>query len=36
MRKFIFGTFAQFWLFYDILKITVAILGNALYNITDI
>jgi len=36
MRKFAFGTFAHFLLFYDNLKIIVAILGNALYNITDI
>ena len=36
MRKFLFGRFAHFLTFYYIMKIIVAILRNALYNITEI
>ena len=36
MRKFSFGRFAHFSFFYYIMKIIIAILGNALYNITEI
>lgn len=36
MRKFLFGTFAHFLFFYYIMKIIIAIFGNALYNITEI